>query len=188
MTRWSLTGSKPDWLSTEDQRYIVATNEGWVFEKRYTNTMGNTKVHRELLVSIDGLSNSSNMGAPTITDVFLANSAGGNVIRKNDVSYAVVLFDEPIAGSPVGWTLTVANTASGNNITAHANTGTTYTYANNSLVFMFSTANTGTYKIQGQSLANSNDLVKSINPGLESVSRLISDAVSNALGSFSIVA
>lgn len=186
MARWDLTGSKPDWFSTTEQRYIVATNEGWVYENRYTTTQGNTKVHRELLVSIGGLSNTTNMGSPSITEVFLANSSGGTSIRKGDLSHAYVVFDEPLQGDPTGWHFNVANTASGNNSVA-TSISSTLSYANNVVDFRFTTAVKGKYKVQGQTITNTSDLLLSHNDSNESVNRLISDAVSNALGVFSVV-
>lgn len=186
MARWDLTGKRPDWFSKEQQRYIVGTNEGWVFERRYVTEMGNHRIHREVLVTADGLANSTYLGAPTIAEIYVANSTGGEGhFEAGDDLYVGVVYDEPLVGDPTGWTLEVTNLDDGTTITATANS--TKLYANNVLVFQFTTANSGTYKIEGQTIANSSADVKSANIENENVELLISDSVSNTFGEFEIV-
>jgi len=186
MARWSLDGTKPDWFPSDKQRYIVATDEGWVYEYRYTDALGNTKVHREVLVSIPGLGDSVDMGAPSISEIYLANSTGGSTLKAGQTITVGVVYDEPLSGSASGWTLAIANTAGGNNnVSATANS--TIANANNTLIFSFSANTAGTFKIQSQTIANTSDAVKSINANNESVSRTIGDSISNTYGIFTLV-
>lgn len=187
MARWSLEGTKPDWFPSDKQRYIVATDEGWVYEYRYTDALGNTKVHREVLVSIPGLGDSVDMGAPSISEIYVANSSGGDVLRRGTTLKVHVVYDEPLTGAATGWTLAVANTdgTGSNGVTATG--GSTLANANNTLVFSFSANNAGPYKVNSQTVSNTTNAVLSLNANNESVSRVISDAVSNTLGIFDIV-
>lgn len=188
MARWDLVGQKPDWFTTEQQRYIVATEEGWVYEKRYTtNVTGQSHVHREVIVTASGLSNSTFTGSPTITEIFVANSEGGSTLKHGLDLYIGVVFDEPVKGDATGWTLAVANTTTAGNDHVSATANSTLSYANNTLWFKFNANTAGPYKVQSQTISNTTNLVLSNNPPNEAVSRAISDAVSNTLGVFTLV-
>jgi hypothetical protein len=93
--------------------------------------------------------------------------------------------------------LLLANTAAGNTMRAVsnntiANTNGTIkgvTGANNVIVFKFKCATTGTYKINAQTLANSATRVTNFvsrNPGAAVANLVLSGAVSNAMGTFTI--
>lgn len=95
---------------------------------------------------------------PTVVELYVANTTGGTVIRRNRVNHAYVVFDEPIRlrNNYGKLRMTIANTAGGNNCLAISNTASSSVKnANNTIDFQFKVATAGTYKIQAQSLANS---------------------------------
>ena len=101
-----------------------------------------------------------------------------------------VAFNEPIS-SKSDAKIVVANTASGNNMIAFANT--TVEVANNSLRFRWQPKVLGTYKVQAQSLANATGTalnIRSLNSGNEVATKVITggaSGVANTAGTFVIV-
>lgn len=190
MALWNTTGTKPQNLTRAEKRNVIATDNGWVRRNAtYTDVHSNVRVKEELLVPIAGLANSTNMGSPTITDVWY----GADTYVVNTTVTAYVAFDEPISSKGLAGNvkLTIANTtASGSSRTLTANTKS-ITNANNVLTFTGTITSAGTYKIQAQTIANSTLTAantRSLNTGTEAVSWVISGAVSNTASTISVTA
>jgi hypothetical protein len=151
-------------------------------------TTNKSKVMANLVISA-GVSNAhgtfSVYGAPYIKAVTWANSSGGGTIKRNLNNFIVVTFNQALKASVAGWTLNVANTASGSAKTATSQSA----LANStSLQFLFIPTVAGTYKVQAQSLANTAgpNLILAADTGAVPVFRVISGGaagVSNTAGS-----
>ena len=192
MPLWDKSGTKPKYLPTEESRRCIATNDGWVLRRNFTDVHSNARTKDEILVSIGNLGDSSDMGQPSVSTMWLANTSGGTDIKNGLVNYLYVGFDEPVAfanGSAV-FTIAVANTVSGNAVNAASNNNiASVTQANNTLVFAFTPGAVGTYKVQAQNIGNTTAATPySLNTGGEIANLTISAAVSNALSTFSVIA
>lgn len=198
MPLWSKTGTKPQYLNSANTRNCIATNDGWVLRSNYTDVHSNARQKDEILVAIGNLGDSTDMGQPSISEIYLTDATGteASSFTNGELVLAKVVFDEPInliGNSTFTYTLAVANTVSGNAVTATANGSATATNANNTLEFRFAPV-TGTYKINAQNLSNtvtgnSTTLrMYSLNTSGEIANLTISAAVSNALGTFTVTA
>lgn len=185
MTLWNKTGKLPQDLNRAEKRNVVATAEGYVRRQVKTDVNNNVRIIDQVLVAIGGLANSSNMGSPSITDVWHvpATIAAGNAASV--VTY--VSFDEPVKFDGASGTIamTIANTAGGATVTAVSNTSVAG--SNNTIAFTWIAETAGTYKVQAQTLANSSSTavaLKSLNAGNEAASLVVSGTVSNTSGDF----
>jgi len=180
MPLWDKTGTKPQYLSREAKRNVVATDIGFVRRITYTDVHGNSRQKDEVLVPIRDLAGPANFGFPDITDVWHEPAAAP--VGTQIATY--VSFDEPIRAN-TDLQLAIANTAGGSAEVAVANT--TVAFANNTLKFVWTPSVAGTYKVEAQSItaasnAASGQLVISLNAGGESANLVITGAVSNTSG------
>ncbi len=194
MPIWTKTASSgaPKSLNTEQKRNLIATNHGWTRRIAYTEVHGNARQKDEPLIAIGNLDLENTFGRPAIHQVYVANTTGGNALKRNRVNYVYVVYNEavsiPASASPLR--LTVANTAGGNTVIATSNTAKgSIVNANNTLTFKFKVATAGTYKIQAQNLTNTaQHRVYSVVSGLSNLANNnISAAVSNTNSTFTIV-
>lgn len=183
MSLWNKTGTKPQNLTRVEKRNVIATDRGWIRRLRYTDTHGNVRTKDEILVSLEGLANSSNMGTPSISDMVHSSSA----IANGESITTTIYFDEPVANGNIegSFQLTVANTAAGSS-GGIAVANTVITGANNILSFIWTPDGAGTYKIEAQTITNATATavsLKSTNAGGENASLIVSGTVSNTAGS-----
>lgn len=157
MPLWDKSGTKPVHLSSLEKRDCIATPDGWVLRKSYVDTHSRSRKKDIILVAIGNLSEVSTMGQPSVSEMYVANSSGGSTIRNGLLGCLNIVYDEPIT-FPTGegkLLVTIANTASGNNLIGVSNNNNaSITNANNTLVFKFVPGATGTYKINTQSFGN----------------------------------
>lgn len=184
MPLWDKSGTRPTWLTKEEKRNVIATNDGWV-----NRIVSGSKVKNEILVSIGNLDDAVTMNNPSIAEVYVANSTGGSTLKTGLTHYVYTVYDEPVsfeALTPQG-TITISNTASGDDVlTAIMNDDkTTIINANNTVRYEFSANTAGTYKVEAQTIANSANIY-SLNATNETANLVISGAVSNALATFII--
>lgn len=177
MPIWTKLGQLPKNLNRADKRKVIATDRGFVSRINYTDVHSKNRVKEEILVAIDGAANSTNFGAPSISDIWFAN----NSIANNTVATLFVSFDEPIAyaNATVGTLkLAIANTSGGvSGLSAVSNT--TIIGANNTLRFTFTPTAAGTYAVTGsQTMSNATATaitsLKSTNSGNEAITLTIS--------------
>lgn len=184
MPLWDKTSSLPKYLKRTDKRKTIATDRGFVIRTNYTDSANNARVKEEILVSLEGVANSTNFGSPSISDTWFASPTAAN----NTVVTFFVSFDEPIAyaNSTQGTLqIAIANTALGaNNLVAVSNT--TFTGANNTIKFTFTPTVPGTYALAGQTIANATATVitslKSLNSGNEAISLVMSNTAAALAG------
>jgi hypothetical protein len=194
----------------QSKRNVIATNIGWVRRQNKT-TDGNARTIDEPLVAAhpggaDGYESASHLGFPDIAQVYLANSTVDyfsssqlSGITSNTTTKVHVVFNEPVAHTGAagsvkvlleavsGAATTAGYTANG---TATA-TNSDIINANNTLVFTFTDLIDGVYKIPAQTLVNATATalnVYSLNVGGESANLVITGAVSNTLGQFTVAA
>lgn len=187
MPLWDTTSVRPKFLDTANTRHCIATDEGWVLRQAYTDKHGNVRQKEEILIGIGELENT--MAAPNIAEIYLSATSP---LSNGQVYSAYVVFDEPVASKSGALKMAIANTAGGNNsLLARSNTNNaSIRNANNTLEFKFVATPAGTYKIQAQTLSNATATavnVYSLNSDHETASYVIGAAVSNALGTFTIV-
>lgn len=187
--RWDDAGVRPNWLNGKEKlaNNVIATDSGWVLRRNFTNAYGQSVQRNEVLVSIGKLANT--LGTPSISAIFVSNTSGGTTLKRGRRAIIAVAFDEPlkkiVANGPNTYKLAVANTASGNNMNAIANT--TIGVANNMLYFQWTPNTAGTYKVQAQTLTNTNIGIRGANSN-ELINRVISATVSNTLSTFTVSA
>ena len=175
MPLWDKTSKAPPQLNQANNRHVIATDKGWLRRTNYTDAAGNPRTKEELLVAIQSLANSTNMGLPAIREVYHTFEEEGSVYK--DVKTFVV-FDEPITiRSNTFSTLAIGNTASGNSIVGHSNG--TVVGANNIIAFHWHPKEFGTYKIDTQIVSNSSP-IHSLNEGGETANLTIHSTVSVA--------
>ena len=190
MPIWNKSGQLPQSLSREQKRSVIATDRGFVNRITYTDTHGNARIKDEVLVNLEGVANSSNFGAPSITDMWWAN----NTVANNAVATLYVSYDEPIAyaNSTIGALKIVVANTSGGVSTLVAVSNTTIQGANNTLKFTFNATPAGTYEIQGQTMANAGATaitsLKSVNSGNEAITLTFANSVSAVAGSLTVTA
>lgn len=193
------------------KRNVIATSAGWVRRQNKTDLNSNSRQMDETLVAAnpgtasvsDGYANSAYLGFPDIVEMYTSsNSTGGNALARTATANLYVVFNEPIRhkGGLGYMRVRVANTVTGNTVIA---TGTAQTTApgniinaNNTLVLSFKPGTAGTYKVNSNTIAFSSasggtfaaNLV-SLNistNGAESANLMISGAVSNNMGTFTV--
>jgi len=193
------------------KRNIIATSAGWVRRQNKTDLNSNSRQMDETLVAAnpgtesvsDGYANSAYLGFPDIVEMYTSsNSTGGNALARSATANLYVVFNEPIRhkGGLGYMRVRIANTVTGNTVIA---TGTAQTTApgniinaNNTLVLSFKPGVAGTYKVNSNTIAFSSasggafaaNLV-SLNistNGAESANLMISGAVSNNMGTFTV--
>ena len=178
MALWDKISSLPKYLNRKQKRNVVATDQGFVRKITYTDSDGSLRRRNEVLVPLKGVANSSNFGAPTITDVWhTTDRAVINTPLKVFVSYS-----EPLTVSG-GVKLNVANTAGGSAKVAVA--PATLVNSENTLAFTWTPTVAGTYKVQAQTMANSSATainLRSSNAGTEVAPLVISGPASNTAG------
>lgn len=187
MSLWDKTSKRPVYFTDPEQRRrIVGTDQGWVLRRNFAEkaNTSNMRTKDEVLVPIGGLANSSNMGSPSIAEIYAANTTGGDTIKHGVANYLYVVFDEPIKRFSGTLNVTIANTAGGSaNVHGINAANDPISNANNTLRFAFTPGNAGTYKVQAQTIANTAaNHAKSLNAGNELASLVISGAVSNTYG------
>jgi hypothetical protein len=183
------------------KRNVIATNKGWI-RRQIKRTDGNApRLVDEVLVAAHpgsgdagGYANSY-LGFPDIAQIYTDATS----YSFGDTTYVYVVFNEPIwHRAPAGnLRITIANTAGGNSnfkaVATAVNSNTGIVNANNTLVFSFASTtagDVGTYKINAQSIINATSTVAnlvSLNTGNEAANLVITGAVSNTLGTFTIV-
>lgn len=187
MSLWNKTGKLPQNLTRAEKRNVVATDAGWVRRQKYTDVHDNVRVKSEVLVTLSGLANTTNMGSPSVSDVWIASAS----LVANTELELKVSFDEPVlqgenAGNLI---IAVANTAGGAAVNAFCLANTDVTGAENTLTFTFTPTVAGTYKIQAQTMtSNTSANLVSMNIGGEAASLVIGGAVSNTSGTFVVSA
>ena len=193
------------------KRNVIATSAGWVRRQNKTDLNSNSRQLDETLVAAnpgtasvsDGYANSAHLGFPDIVEMYTSsNSTGGNALARTATANLYVVFNEPVRHKGGGgfMRVRVANTVTGNTVIA---TGTAQTTApgniinaNNTLVLSFKPGTAGTYKVNSNTIAFSSasggtfaaNLV-SLNistNGAESANLMISGAVSNNMGTFTV--
>jgi hypothetical protein len=196
----------------QSKRNVIATNIGWVRRQNKT-TDGNARTIDEPLVpavpgsgngNSTGYANSTYLGFPDVAQFYLANSTVDyftssqlSAITSNTTTKVHVVFNEPIAhGASAGSVKVLLEAVSGKatnagytaNGTATA-TNSDIINANNTLVFTFTDLIDGVYKIPAQTLVNATATaldIYSLNVGGESANLVITGAVSNTLGQFTV--
>ena len=191
------------------KRNVIATNLGWV--RRTNKTTDSTaRQHDEVLVAAnpgttsmsDGYANVVHLAFPDITEIYISsNSTGGNALVKSDTANLYIVFNEPIRhkGGKGFMRVRIANTVTGNTLiaTGTANTAapTNIINANNTLVLRFKPGVAGTYKVNSNTIAFSSvsggtfaaNLVSlNITTGPDAANLVISGAVSNNMGTFTV--
>lgn len=178
-----LKGNQPfaqaDTLASK--RNVIATVNGWVRRQNKTDMHGNVRQIDEMLVPIAGLANSTNLGFPDVSQVYVSTNNSSNTAN------VYVVFNEPVKVNAT-CTLVVANTASGNAINGTVSSAAADVInANNTLVFRMSGIVPGTYKVEAQTIANTaTGAVVSLNAGGETANLVITGASSNALSTFTL--
>lgn len=179
------------------KRNVIGTDLGWVRRVNYTDTHGNARKKEEILVAAhpgggsDTYAGPLHLGFPDISQIYVKLNAN-NVVSANTTANVYVVFNQPVkvkASSNV-MSITVANTAGGNNINAYLASqgagGLAGTNANNTLVFTTPEIQGGTgsaratYKIEAQSISVSGNPVYNPEIGVQASANLtIVGAVSN---------
>lgn len=193
------------------KRNVIATSAGWVRRQNKTDLNSNSRQMDETLVAAnpgtasvsDGYANSAYLGFPDIVEMYTSsNSTGGNALARSATANLYVVFNEPIRhkGGLGYMRVRVANTVTGNTViatgTAQTTTPGNIINANNTLVLSFKPGTAGTYKVNSNTIAFSSasggtfaaNLV-SLNistNGAESANLMISGAVSNNMGTFTV--
>ena len=195
----------------QSKRNVIATNIGWVRRQNKT-TDGNARTIDEPLVpavpgsgngNSTGYANSTYLGFPDIAQVYLANStvdyfASSQLsgITSNTTTNVYVVFNEPVAhaGGAGGLKLDLTTVSGGKpapgivNATSTA-VSTDIINANNTVVFSFVDLPNGVYKVGAQAVTNATSTavdLYSLNTGGESANLVITGAVSNTLGQFTV--
>ena len=182
MALWDKTSTKPQHLNAANSRNVIATDQGWVRRIAFTDAGGSGRIKDEILVPIGGLANSTNMGFPNITEMYHSRTTGTVPV----VVTTYVVFDEPVYRLGSGtFTLAVANTVSGNTITAFSDG--VVVGSNNQLAFEWRATAAGTYKVQSQLASNTRPIL-SHNSGNETANLYILPAASNGAGSVVLTA
>lgn len=140
--------SKPKWLTEEEKANCYATPAGWVY-KQPNGT-------EEILVAFRGLA--TELGAPTISAVYFANTAA-TYVQGHTNAYVAVVYNEKVvvSGSP---TLNVNGSDTDATATYTSGSGT------NKLLFKFTVPSVAqTLQIDGQTIttAQANNLVDAAN-------------------------
>lgn len=185
MSSWDKTSKRPVYFTDpEERRRVIATDNGWVLRRNFTDAQSAVRTKEEVLVPIGGLANSSNMSTPSVAEVYAANTTGGSTLKHGVSNYLYLVFDEPIKRFSGTLNVALANTAGGTaNVHATNAANDPITNANNTLRFAFTAPAAGTYKVPAQTVANSAaNFAKSLNAGNEAISLVISGAVSNTYG------
>jgi hypothetical protein len=173
MPLWDKTSSKPKNLTRAEKRDVIATDVGFVRRQ-----VKGTRVIDEVLVSLDGVANSTNFGEPTIDDMYHST----DTVVANTTVTTYVVFDEPITPNAAA-KIDIANTVAGEAVVGVANT--TLYHAQNAIAFTWTPTVAGTYKVQAQTVANNTSTAlnfTSKNAGNEVASLVISGPVSNTAG------
>lgn len=128
---------------TVEKRNIIATSAGWVRReiRVMTGVENETRVIDQTIVAANpgsGITYAANthLGRPDISQIYIRLNANG-YISANVSSNLYIVFNTPIAFAASGNTvsITIANTAGGNNATGRARKAvTTVTNANNTIV------------------------------------------------------
>jgi len=155
--------------SIASKRNVIGTDLGWVRRVNYTDTHGNSRKKEEVIVAAHpgGGSNTYagplHLGFPDISQVYVTLNAN-NVVSANTSALVHVVFNQPVQVKPSSnvMSITVANTAGGNNINAYllaqGAAGNTGINANNTLIFTTPAIQggtgsaVGTYKVESQSI------------------------------------
>lgn len=178
MALWDKISNLPKYLNRKQKRNVVATDVGFVRKIVYKDAGNVDRTKEELLVPLKGVANSSNFGAPSVSDVW--HSRDTAVINTPITTF--VSYDEPLLISG-GVKINVANTAGGSAKVGVATT--TLVNAQNTLAFTWTPTVAGTYKVQAQTMANSSATainLRSGNAGNESATLVIAGPASNTAG------
>lgn len=180
MAGWDKSTKLPTWVQGRRKRNVVATPQGWV-----RRVKKGSRAVDEVLVAIRNLSETSTKTEPKIHEIYVANTTGGTTIAANTAASVFVVYDEPLAfGSGAqNLRITIANTSGGTSGITAVISNTEILNADNTLRFTFTSGAAGTYRINAQTMSNTGNVISG-NIGGEQASRVISNAVSNALGTF----
>ena len=193
------TGSEGDLIA---KRSVIIANTGWVTRLNYTDMHGVARKKEQILVAahpgIKNLSYTSNTytGKPDIVQMYVKLNANGFIGANVTNANLYVVFNAPVNWKASGnlISITVANTASGNNAVARfANTlgQGRIVNANNTLVFRLpklqaniasNRAPIATYKINVQTMAATGNPLYNPERGITAAANLqIAAPVSNNL-------
>lgn len=142
------------------EQEIMATDNGWVREKRYTDMHGNKRVKQEMLVPIRGLANSTNLGTATISSVKFTRKTGA----KGSTITVHVGYNERVlvnSGTPT-LALLAANTS--NNAVPSTIT-TSYASGSNTNVLVFTTtsySNAAVYTLKSATIGSGSGIVDAV--------------------------
>lgn len=185
MSSWDKASKRPVYFTDPDQRRrVIGTDTGWVLRRNFTEAgTSAARTKDELLVPM-AEANNAYFGAPSIVELYAANTSGGSSIKHGAANYVYAVFNQPVKRFSGTLDMVVANTAGGTANTHAINAAADpVVNANNTLRFTFTPAAAGTYKVQAQTLANSaGNHVKSRNTGTAVASRVIDGATSNTYG------
>lgn len=182
------------------KRNVIATSAGWVRRQNKTDMHGTVRQHDRILVASNpgsGFTYAANtfLGNPDIAQIYMSsNSTGGSALVRSALANVYVVFNEPIRlnGATGKARISFSNTISGNALVAISNTtngGVSVINANNTVVFRFKPGVAGTYKITGQAIVNATATALawvSRNAGNENANLVITGAVSNTMGTFTV--
>jgi hypothetical protein len=176
------------------KRNVIKTTKGWVRRQNKTDLNSNARTQDEVLVAAgDKIAT----GSPDIAQIYVSGSPVGNTSAN-----VYVVFNQAVhfVGGTSGnnMTITLANTAGGNNATAICNSNPVshpLLNANNTLTFVYKTqggtagsgAATGTYKVQAQSISvtGGGHSLRGVDSG-PYANLEITGAVSNNMGSWTV--
>lgn len=174
------------------KRNVVATEKGWVRRQSYVDAHGNVREKEEVMVAAhpggsDAYIADTHLGNPDIAQLYFPAAP-----VQGSLSNVHVVFNTPItyAASGNAMTITLANTVSGAHVVASAAeniSGNTQVWGNNTVVFNFTIATSGTYQINAQSIVVTGGGNPLYNPDLgvgSAANLVITGAVSNTFGTF----
>lgn len=191
MSSWDKTSKLPSHLPRAEKRSVIATDRGFVRRQKYTDVHSNVRIKDELLVPIDGLANSSNFGAPNISDVWFSSDTA----TANTEVTVNVTFDEPVNHSGLSGSIkmAIANTAAGASglVAIHTSNATSITGSSNQLSFSFVPTVVGSYSVSAQTLANVSATainLRSLNTGTEAATLTVNTAIAATVGTLTVTA
>lgn len=186
-----------------EKRNVIVTSAGWVRRENRSSQYGTTRKIEQVIVAANpgynrDYSSNTFMQYPDISQIYVKLNANGYISANATNVNLYVVFNTPINWKASGnlCSITIANTAAGNNAVARfANTliQNRIVNANNTLVFRLpklqannagSGASFGTYKVQAQSISvtgGGNPLYNPEKGTTYAANLVISGAVSNAL-------
>lgn len=186
MPLWNTRDKKPADLTEEEKRHVVADTSGWTSKKSYTGVGGIVRNKSETLVAIGDL---VKLNEPVITQIYVANNAGGAILKTVEDTTVNVVFSEEvtIGAGATQMTLELENKSGGNNAIATATTDPEdIVNANNTVVFTVNVVDAGDYEIGDITATNAK--LHSVDGGSsEAANVTISDSVKDSVGTLTFI-